>query len=86
MCSYLEEFKFNEALVSIWDLIAFCDKLIDDEKPWENSDKKINSISDLLLTLVEIAKLLQSFLPETSEKILKQLETKKSEVLFPRIK
>ncbi len=79
----LEEFQFNEALVSIWGLISFCDKLIDEEKPWENSDKKIDTISDLLLTLREIAKLLQPFLPQTSEKILKQVETKESEILFP---
>jgi len=79
----LEGFKFNEALVSTWNLISFCDKTINDEKPWENSDKKINIISDLLFTLKEIAKLLQPFLPQTSEKILKQLETKKSEILFP---
>jgi methionyl-tRNA synthetase len=78
-----DNFNFNEALVSIWDLISFCDKLIDEEKPWENSDKKINIISDLLLTLEEIAKLLQPFLPQTSEKILKQLKTKESEILFP---
>jgi methionyl-tRNA synthetase len=79
----LGDFNFNEALVLIWDLISFCDKTINDEKPWENSDKKIDIISDLLFTLKEIAKLLQPFLPQTSEKILKQLETKKSEILFP---
>lgn len=79
----LEGFKFNEALVSTWNLISFCDKTINDEKPWENSDKKIDIISDLLLTLEEIAKLLQPFLPQTSEKILKQLKTKESEILFP---
>jgi methionyl-tRNA synthetase len=78
-----DNFNFSEALVSIWDLISFCDKTINDEKPWENSDKKIDIISDLLSTLKEIAKLLQPFLPQTSEKILKQLETKESEILFP---
>jgi methionyl-tRNA synthetase len=81
-----EEFRFNEALASIWDLISFCDKIIDDEKPWENSDKKTNVISDLLLALENIARLLIPFLPETSEKILGQIKTKKSTLLFPKLK
>jgi len=39
----------------------------------------------LLLVIGEIAKLLEPFLPETSEKILQQIKTKKSQILFPRI-
>ncbi len=81
----LNEFKFNEALVSIWNLISFCDKYIEKEKPWQESKKQKEVISDLLFTINEIAKLLQPFLPETSEKILNQLKTRKSEPLFPRL-
>lgn len=29
----LEEFKFSEALVVIWDLIKFCDKIVNEERP-----------------------------------------------------
>jgi len=36
--------------------------------------------------IAKIAELLRPFLPETSEKILKQLKNKKSEPLFPRFK
>jgi len=43
-------------------------------------------ISNLLLALKEIAKLLQPFLPQTSEKIGEQIKTKKTKPLFPRIK
>ena len=86
----LGEFKFNEALIAIWDLISFCDKYIEKERPWSfdpaQDKEKINKvIGDLLFALSEIAKLLEPFLPETSGKILKQLKTKKSEPLFPRI-
>jgi len=87
----LEEFKFNEALISIWDLISVCDKYIEREKPWELLKLKIKNekprtiINDLLLALENISKLLQPFLPETSEKILKQVETKKSQILFPKL-
>jgi methionyl-tRNA synthetase len=87
----LEEFKFNEALISIWELISFCDKYIEKEKPWELLKSKIKRqkskviISDLLTALDNIAQLLQPFLPETSEKIFEQIKTKKSKLLFPRV-
>jgi len=82
----LDELKFNEALVAIWKLIGFCDKYIEQTKPWEKSDKQGQVINDLLLALSNIAKMLKSFLPETSEKINKQLKTKrKSEALFPQL-
>ncbi len=86
----LEEFKFNEALISVWELIGFCDRYIEKERPWEDKSQKSKIknqkvISDLLFALNEIARLLQPFLPETSEKIIKQLKTNKSRILFPRL-
>jgi len=86
----LEEFKFNEALISVWELIGFCDRYIEKERPWEDKSQKSKVknqkvISDLLFALNEIARLLQPFLPETSEKIIKQLKTNKSRILFPRL-
>ena len=81
----LDEFKFNEALVVIWELISFCDKYIEKERPWEKSEKQEQVIRDLIFIINEIAKLIEPFLPETSEKILEQLQTKKSEPLFPRL-
>lgn len=79
----LEEFKFNEALVAVWELISFCDKYINEEKLWET--KNIEVINDLFFALKEIAGLLAPFLPQTSESIKKALETRKSEMLFPRL-
>ena len=81
----LDGFRFNEALIVIWELISFCDRYIEKEKPWQWSEKREEIISDLLFAVNEIAKLLDSFLPETSEKIFKQLKTKKSKPLFPRL-
>lgn len=81
----LEEFKFNRALILIWDLISFCDKYIEKERPWEKSKKQLSIINDLVITLENIAKLLQPFLPETSEKIFRQLKSKRGKPLFPRI-
>jgi len=82
----LEEFKFNESLIIIWELISFCDKYIEKERPWEKSDKQQLTINNLLLTINNIAEMLKPFLPETSEKILNQIKNKKSEPLFPRLK
>jgi len=81
----LGEFKFNEALISIWNLINFCDKYIEKEKPWEAKENQKLVINNLLFALTNITKLLEPFLPETSEKILRQIKTKKPEILFPRI-
>ena len=98
---YLEEFKFNEALASIWELITFCDRYIEKEKPWEEKSNKKEVIGNLLFAISEIAKLLEPFLPETAEKILNQLtlqrrsglmlskaealKTQESQLLFPRL-
>jgi methionyl-tRNA synthetase len=82
---YLEEFKFNEALKSIWDLISFFDVYINKEKPWEWGVNASQVISDSLYALEEIFNLLEPFLPDTSGKIKEQLKSKKSEPLFPRI-
>jgi methionyl-tRNA synthetase len=79
----LESFKFSDALANIWELISYCDKYINEEKLWETKNKKI--LSDLFFVIKEIADLILPFLPETSEKIKKQLETKIKENLFPRI-
>jgi len=81
----LGEFKFNEALISIWELIGACDKYIEEERPWETKENQKEVIGNLLFALNEIAGLIKPFLPETSEKISKQLKTKKRESLFPRI-
>jgi methionyl-tRNA synthetase len=81
----LEEFKFNEALIAIWELISWCDKYINQEKPWEQAENSKKVILDLLFAINEIADLLNPFLPQTSEKIKKVLQTRKSEILFPRL-
>ncbi len=93
----LNDLKFNEALSSIWDLMSFCDKYIEREKPWEKDFEDQSTINNLLFVLSNIASFLRPFLPETSEKIFLQLginpdsqepwkfKIKKGESLFPRI-
>jgi methionyl-tRNA synthetase len=90
----MQEFKLYEALEEIWKLIGFCDKYVDNNKPWKlikSQKSKVKSqkleavLNNLLYCISEIADLIAPFLPETSEKIKKQLKSSKPEILFPRI-
>ena len=97
--SALGNFKFNEALISIWELIGFCDKYINEEKLWETPStssgqaKKLQVVSDLFFAIKKIGDLLLPFLPQTAEKIKTAVETKnpfgsaqgRSDNLFSRI-
>jgi len=90
----IEEFKLNEAITAIWALIGSGDKYLNENEVWKISDpdKKSKKLANLLFVLISVAELLKPFLPQTSEKILSQLEVKgdkykvkKIETLFPRI-
>jgi methionyl-tRNA synthetase len=88
MLKHLEQFKFSEALGHIWEEIQKADKKVNEEKPWELEGEKAREvIEDLVKKIQHIAYNLQPFLPETSEKILKQFsgEIKSSAPLFPRL-
>lgn len=86
--------RFNETLIDIWELISFCDKYIDEEKPWEVADeeKQKEIFSNLIYSLNNISKMIEPFLPLTSQKMREQLgeidnffNIKKGDALFPRI-
>lgn len=79
----LREFKFNEVLISIWDLISFCDKYLQERKPWEKKEKE--PILNLIAIAKEISKMLKPLLPLTSEKISKSIEKDNVLPLFPPI-
>jgi methionyl-tRNA synthetase len=86
----LSEFKFNEALIVIWELISVCDKYINETQPWSAKtpaevEKAKEVLIDLLFTISQIADLLIIFLPQTSQKIKEILKSGKSEILFPRL-
>ncbi|TSC94653.1 MAG: methionyl-tRNA synthetase [Parcubacteria group bacterium Licking1014_1] len=82
---HLENFKFNEALKVIWELVSWCDKYINKERPWEGKKNARQVVSDSLFALKNIADLLSPFLPETSEKIKKAVKSEQQTALFPRI-
>ena len=74
---FLEEFRFDEALQSVWGLISYGDKFVDKSKLWELPEKNFKKfsshIAELCIVLANIAFLLQPFLPDTSQAIAGQL-------------
>jgi methionyl-tRNA synthetase len=85
----LDNFQFNYALEIIWKKISNLDKKIDKERPWALPSPKLKKILiQLFENLKEISYLLEPLLPETSEKILKNLtlkSIKKTKPLFPKL-
>ncbi len=89
----LQEFKFNEAVSSVWRKITALDQYINQEKPWDliktNSQKLPTILAHCVDQIQEISLLLKPFMPQTSEKILEQFKGPKivaQKPLFPRIK
>lgn len=85
----LENFRVDLALGLIWQKISRVDKYIDHHRVWEQKGRKQEeSLRYLVRETYEIAMLLEPFLPETAERIKKQLQSSKIESLeplFPRI-
>lgn len=95
----VEDFRFDEALQAIWKLISYGDKFVNDSRIWElpqkEPEKFKSHIGELCTILANISFLLGPFLPETAEKIFKQLgvnpnsktpwrfQLKKGKPLFP---
>lgn len=86
---HLDAYRFNDALVYIWENIKRLDKEIDEAKPWEKSGKSLEkTLTKLVICLLEIASSLRPFMPETGEKIEKIFTADKirtGKPLFPRI-
>src|SRR3989338_1132338 len=84
----LKEFKFNEALDAVWQDIAALDKKINQVEPWKLEANKLEEfLSESSVKIRSIALTLSPFLPETSQKILKQFSGKVTSQpsLFPRL-
>ena len=79
----MEELRVADAITEIFTLFKRCNKYIDETMPWAlaKDEEKKDRLATVLYNLVEGisigAALLESFMPETSEKILAQLNAKK---------
>ena len=91
----MEELRVADAITEIFNLFKRCNKYIDETTPWilakdeAKKDRLETALYNLIMSISEGAKLLESFMPETSAKILAQLGeghvTEKPEILFARL-
>ena len=91
----MDELRVADAITEIFVLFKRCNKYIDETMPWAlakdeaKKDRLETVLYNLIASIKEGAKLLESFMPETSEKILAQLGdgkvTEKPEILFARL-
>ena len=81
----MNDLKANEALEDIFELLKRSNKYIDDTTPWilakdeANNDRLKTVLYNLLESIRISAILLRAFIPETSDKIFKMLNTKNIE-------
>ena len=79
----MEELRVADAITEIFTLFKRCNKYIDETMPWAlaKDEAKKERLATVLYNLVEsisiAATLLESFMPETSDKVLAQLGAQK---------
>ena len=79
----MKELRVADAMTEIFGLFKRCNKYIDETMPWAlaKDEAKKDRLEEVLYNLVESitigACLLESFMPETTEKILAQLKAEK---------
>ena len=91
----MEELRVADAITEIFNLFKRCNKYIDETMPWalakdeSKKDRLETVLWNLIQSISEGANLLESFMPETAEKILAQLGgghvVEKPEILFQRM-
>jgi methionyl-tRNA synthetase len=83
-------YQFDEALKILWSKLSECDETITKTQPWKinDKDKLTKLLESLAQNILNVAELLEPFIPATSQRIIKILtapKIKKSEALFPRL-
>ncbi len=79
----MEKLRVADAITEIWNIFKRCNKYIDETCPWilAKDEEKKGRLQTVLYHLSEAivigTSLLESFMPETAEKILEQLGTDK---------
>ena len=90
---FISNYQFDQALKYIWEKIAGLDSYISKEEPWAlakagKKEKLEKVLGKAAQGILEVAVLLEPFLPETSRKvreILTAKEIKKAAPMFPRL-
>ncbi len=82
----MDQLRVADAITAIFEIFRRCNKYIDETMPWAlaKDEAKKDRLATVLYNLTESivigASLLSSFMPETSEKILSQLNAEKREL------
>ena len=82
----MNDLRVADAITEIFNIFRRCNKYIDETMPWSlaKDEEKKDRLATVLYNLTEAitigASLLESFMPETSEKILNQLHAQKREL------
>ena len=82
----MDSLFIGEAIEEIFDVLRKCNKYIDDTAPWilakdENSKDRLNTVLYNLIDAIRVCSIfLGPFLPDTSLKIFKQLNTSKTTI------
>jgi methionyl-tRNA synthetase len=85
--SSFKDMSLHKALIAIWDFINVTNKYIVENEPWTlgkdqaNKGKLTAIMYNLLVALRSIAVLLTPFMPQTAEKILRQIGVDESQKL-----
>ncbi len=73
---YIDKYELHNALEEIWKFVRVSNKYVNDKEPWKNEKNREVVLYNLLEALRIISISIQPFIPETSEKINKQLNIK----------
>jgi len=79
--SQMDDFKFNDALQSVWTFIRRANKYVDETEPWilgrdESKKERLNTVLyNLAESLRIVAQLIEPVMKNTSKEILKKLGT-----------
>lgn len=90
-----QSLQLHEAIAAVWRLIGFTDRYISETKPW--AEKDVERFRDILwdagMLVTTITRLIGPFLPESAERISRQIWVddtamvmSKGESLFPRFR
>ena len=78
----MDKYRISDALELIFDCLSKCNKYIDDTTPWvlakdESKKDRLGTVLYNLLDGIRITTiLLSAFIPDTSDKVFKSLNTK----------
>ncbi|MCP3659239.1 MAG: methionine--tRNA ligase [Bacteroidetes bacterium] len=90
----IEAVHFSKALNKLWELVRFTNKYIEDEAPWKLAKDDLNAVYleevlfNILATMRVIALLVSPFMPESSDRMLRQLgitEDKHIDILWKEL-